>query len=122
MIPKKNARKTWHDLTPKQQASVLTLASIQVVLAATAWTDLARRPSDQVRGSKRKWAAVIAVNFIGPVLYFVRGIRRYITPAEDQSPRFRSARFVLAVAVAVSGSSGHGCLTYRPRFSARTCG
>lgn len=72
----KPARKTWDDLTTKQKASVLTLVSIQISLAATAWTDLARRSPDEVCGSKGKWAAIIAVNYIGPVLYFTRGIRR----------------------------------------------
>lgn len=76
MIRKKQARKTWHDLTPKQQTAVLTLGSIQIALAVTAWTDLVFRPSGQVRGSKAKWAGVIAVNFIGPIFYFARGIRR----------------------------------------------
>ncbi|RIK00885.1 MAG: hypothetical protein DCC47_22275, partial [Acidobacteria bacterium] len=40
---------------------------------ATAWTDLARRPADRVAGSKAKWAAIIAVNWIGPITYFRRG-------------------------------------------------
>ena len=55
---------------------MLTLASVQLALAATAWTDLARRPADQVNGSKTKWAAVIGINFIGPVLYFAKGRRK----------------------------------------------
>lgn len=73
-IGKKNLR--WNDLSPGQQAVLLTLASVQVSLAVTAWTDLAFRPSAQVRGGKGKWAAVIAVSFVGPVIYFTRGIRR----------------------------------------------
>ncbi|HEY4534788.1 MAG TPA: hypothetical protein VIG71_02245 [Enteractinococcus sp.] len=76
MTGKKRNRKTWDDLTTKQQASVLTFVSIQLALAATAWTDLALRSPDEVRGRKGKWAAIIAVNYIGPVLYFTRGIRR----------------------------------------------
>ncbi|GAA4282988.1 hypothetical protein GCM10022261_05190 [Brevibacterium daeguense] len=66
----------WKDLSSGQQAAVLTLASVQVSLAVTAWTDLAFRPSSAVRGGKGKWAAIIAVNFLGPILYFTRGIRR----------------------------------------------
>jgi hypothetical protein len=45
-------------------------------LAATAWVDLARRPRDQVNGPKGAWAAVIAVNFVGPISYFAFGRRR----------------------------------------------
>jgi hypothetical protein len=66
----------WKDLTPGQRTALLTLASVQVSLAATAWADLALRPAAEVDGGKWKWAAIIAVNFVGPVLYFRRGIRR----------------------------------------------
>lgn len=66
----------WKDLTPGLQTALLTLASVQVSLAVTAWADLALRPAGEVNGSKGKWAAIIAVNFVGPVLYFRRGIRR----------------------------------------------
>ena len=76
MNRKKNTHKSWQDLSPKERKSVLTFVSIQLALAATAWTDLALRSPDEVRGRKGKWAAIIAINYVGPVLYFVRGIRR----------------------------------------------
>ncbi|MEZ7238466.1 hypothetical protein QYS60_11905 [Rhodococcus sp. GXMU-t2271] len=66
-------RRKFRDLTPAQQTLVLTLAAVQLSLAATAWIDLARRPADRVAGSKAKWAATIAVNWIGPITYFRRG-------------------------------------------------
>jgi hypothetical protein len=66
----------WEDFTPRQQAALLTLASLQLSLAATAWADLASRPADRVNGPKPLWAAVIAVNFVGPVAYFLKGRRR----------------------------------------------
>ena len=65
----------WADLTERQRTLILVAASVQLSLAATAWTDLARRPAEQVRGSKAVWAAAIAVNFVGPVAYFSRGRR-----------------------------------------------
>lgn len=71
---RKNTR--WKDLSPGRQAAVLALASVQVSLAATAWADLALRPAREINGGKGKWAAIIAVNYIGPILYFRRGIRR----------------------------------------------
>lgn len=76
--PKKKRRKgrRWQDLSPRQRAGVLVLGSIQVALAITAWADLALRPASKVRGSKARWAATIAINYVGPVLYFTRGIRR----------------------------------------------
>ncbi|WOP17714.1 PLDc N-terminal domain-containing protein [Raineyella sp. LH-20] len=70
------AKKRWRDLTKGQQAAMLALASVQLSLAATAWADLARRPAKDVRGSKGVWAAVIAIDFIGPILYFLRGRRK----------------------------------------------
>lgn len=70
-------KRHWKDLTAGQQAAVLTLASVQLSLAVTAWTDLAFRPADQVRGGKAKWAGIIAINFLGPALYFARGIQRH---------------------------------------------
>ncbi|WP_370962595.1 PLD nuclease N-terminal domain-containing protein [Amycolatopsis sp. cg9] len=66
-------RKRWRDLTATQRTVIGTAASAQILLAAGAWWDLARRPAARVRGPKWVWALVIAVNFVGPVLYFARG-------------------------------------------------
>lgn len=77
MHSKKTFKKyRWSDMSSAQKAAMLTLASVQVSLAATAWADLAFRPSTEVNGRKGKWAAIIAVNFVGPIVYFKRGIRR----------------------------------------------
>ena len=72
----KKARKHWSDLTDGQKARVLILGSVQLSLAASALADLATRPKDTVNGSKGMWAAIIAINFVGPVAYFWKGIRR----------------------------------------------
>jgi hypothetical protein len=70
-------RKTWRDLSDREKTAILVAASVQLSLAATAWIDLARRPRELVRGPKPAWAAVIAVNYAGPVAYFAWGrIRR----------------------------------------------
>lgn len=69
----KTATVHWKTLTDGQKAGLLTAASIQLSLAATAWADLAKRPATKVRGPKWVWALVIAINFVGPVLYFVKG-------------------------------------------------
>ncbi len=66
----------WIDLTARQQSAILALASVQLSLAATAWTDLTNRPEAQINGRKSLWAIAIAFNFVGPVLYFIKGIRR----------------------------------------------
>jgi hypothetical protein len=67
--------KKWSELSPRQQTAALTMGSIQLSLAATAWTDLARRPAGRVNGRKALWAVVIAVNWIGPLASFRWGRR-----------------------------------------------
>lgn len=56
------------------------LTGVQLTLAAVAWTDLAMRPAAEIRGSKRRWALIIAVNFAGPIAYLTWG-RRPMNPA-----------------------------------------
>ena len=69
------ARRRWSDLTEGQRTAALIAACVQISLAATAWVDLSRRSADQVRGPKPLWAAAIAVNFVGPIAYFLAGRR-----------------------------------------------
>ncbi|WP_347353807.1 hypothetical protein [Intrasporangium sp.] len=69
----KRHKKKWSDLSSSQQAVILALGSIQLSLAATAWADLAARAPEEVNGSKAKWAAVIAISWVGPILYFAKG-------------------------------------------------
>jgi hypothetical protein len=66
----------WSDLSGNQRAAVLALGSLQLLLATSAWFDLARRPVDAVNGRKVVWAALIAVNWVGPLSYFRWGRRR----------------------------------------------
>ncbi|MGY1858168.1 hypothetical protein [Modestobacter sp. SYSU DS0290] len=66
----------WAELTDRQRAVVLTLGSVQLSLAASAWADLATRPAAEVNGSKARWALAIAVGWIGPLAWFRRGRRR----------------------------------------------
>ena len=65
----------WSELSDRQQTALLTLASVQLSLSATAWADLVTRPAALVNGRKGVWAAVIGVNFLGPIAYFARGRR-----------------------------------------------
>ena len=68
------ARK-WSELSNRQQTALLVAASLQLSLAATAWADLATRPAALVNGRKSVWAAIIGVNFLGPIAYFTQGRR-----------------------------------------------
>ena len=69
-------RKRWNELNRRQQTLITAAAAVQVLLAAAAaLLDLRRRPSAQVRGSKKLWAAAAFVNFVGPIAYFTFGHR-----------------------------------------------
>ena len=69
----------WDQMSTRSKVLTMLLVSLQVSLAVSAWTDLARRPAEQVNGKKRWWAIGIAVDFIGPLAYFWRGRRRSTT-------------------------------------------
>lgn len=71
----KPTARQWSDLSTGRKVGGVISAIIQFALAAAAWTDLAKRPADEVNGRKAIWAFVIAVNFIGPISYFVFGRR-----------------------------------------------
>ena len=69
----------WDESSPWTKVLIMVLTAVQVSLAVSAWADLAERPAGQVNGRKRRWAAIIAVNFVGPILYFTRGRRPAVT-------------------------------------------
>ncbi|MGY1633486.1 PLDc N-terminal domain-containing protein [Geodermatophilus sp. SYSU D01186] len=70
------AQRRWRDLSGGQRAAVLALGAVQLALAVTAWRDLARRSPAEVAGRKGVWAAVIAVDWVGPLAWFRWGRRR----------------------------------------------
>ncbi len=70
--------KRWNEMSNRQRVATMLLTAVQVSLAVSAWADLAKRPRDRVNGSKLRWAAIIAVNFVGPVLYFAKGRRHAV--------------------------------------------
>lgn len=67
--------KRWDELPASRKVLTMLGVAVQVSLAVSAWTDLAQRPAAQVNGPKPRWAAVIAINFVGPLLYFWKGRR-----------------------------------------------
>jgi hypothetical protein len=69
------AVRRWAELSPRQQTIVLTAASVQLSLAATAWADLATRRPAEVNGNRAVWAAVIAIDVVGPLAWSTRGRR-----------------------------------------------
>lgn len=69
-------RQKFSDLSPNRRRVILAAGAVQILLATTAWWDLARRPADRVHGPKSLWAAIIALNFAGPLAYFRWGRAR----------------------------------------------
>ena len=69
-------KKRWSEMSNPQRAVVVATAIVQISLAAAAWADLAKREPHQVNGPKGRWAGLIVINFVGPILYFAVGRRR----------------------------------------------
>jgi hypothetical protein len=63
----------WDRMSTTQKVLVMLLVSLKVSTTVSAWADLAERPPELVNGSKRTWAFVIAIDVIGPLLYWRRG-------------------------------------------------
>jgi hypothetical protein len=66
-------RTRWKDLSPRAQARILIMASVQLSLTATAVADLATRPTGLIRGPKALWWIAVFVQPIGPPAYLLWG-------------------------------------------------
>lgn len=69
-------KKTINDLTAGQKKGLGILSAVQFLLAGAALVDIWRQPRTEIRGSRAAWSAACAVNFVGPITYFVFGRRR----------------------------------------------
>jgi len=69
--------KRWSDLSARSHKLIIAAAVVETGLKAAVLADLRRRPSSEVRGSKRLWAAAMLVNSAGllPLSYFAFGRR-----------------------------------------------
>jgi Phospholipase_D-nuclease N-terminal len=72
-------RTWWKDLSPRAQAGILIMASVQLSLTATAVADLATRPTGLTRGPKALWWVAVFVPPIGPPAYLLWGRGRTTT-------------------------------------------
>jgi len=63
-------------VSPAGRAALGVLGVVQIAFAAVAFWDLAHRENSELRGPKPAWIPVILVNWIGPAVYFVFGVRR----------------------------------------------
>lgn len=62
-------------IKPERRKYLIGLAVLELGFKLLAARDLQRRPTDAIRGSKRIWAPLLLVNFVGPLAYFVFGRR-----------------------------------------------
>ena len=67
------SKKQWSEFSPFQKVGAVLLGMLQVTLLAAALWDIRRRPKEEIRGNKWVWSAVVFVNFIGPIAYFIFG-------------------------------------------------
>jgi len=54
---------------------LLLYLPVHILVAALTWRDIGHRPADRVRGSKRLWRLVSALNTLGAVAYWLAGRR-----------------------------------------------
>ena len=73
---RKEAKKSWQDLSRRQRRSFGLIAAVQWWLTAWALTDLIRREPAQVNGRKIWWGLASFINFAGPICYFLFGRKR----------------------------------------------
>jgi Family of unknown function (DUF5652) len=72
-------KRRWSDLSQGRRRLIVATAAVDGALRIAALIDLWRRPAGQIRGSKKAWAACVAlINSAGvlPISYFVFGRRR----------------------------------------------
>ncbi len=73
------AKKRWRDLSPRVRRFIVIGGTFEALMKLAALADLFRRPADQVRGSKVRWAsAIVLISSVGlvPLAYFAFGRRR----------------------------------------------
>jgi len=54
---------------------LVAIATGHIVITALTWRDLSRRPDDEVRGDKRVWRVLSALNTSNSALYWLIGRR-----------------------------------------------
>jgi hypothetical protein len=72
----------WSNLSPRNRKLLIAAGVAETGLKAAVLIDLRRRPANQIRGSRRLWAAAMLVNSAGliPLSYFAFGRRRPPAP------------------------------------------
>jgi hypothetical protein len=68
--------KQWGVPSKRSRRLIGVAAVAEVGLLVAALIDIKRRPTSQIRGPKRLWAALAFLNFVGPITYFAFGRRQ----------------------------------------------
>jgi hypothetical protein len=64
-----------NDQTSRTIKTILLYLPVHLLAVALTWRDIRRRPANELRGSKRLWRLVSAVNTAGAGAYWVAGRR-----------------------------------------------
>lgn len=64
-----------NDQTPPAIKAVLLYLPVHLLAVALTWRDIRHRRPDQLRGSKRTWRLLSAVNTLGAGAYWLAGRR-----------------------------------------------
>lgn len=70
------AKKSWAELSSRQQGAIVVGAVVQVGLMSAALLDLRKRTPEELNGPKAAWVAACFVNYVGPISYFILGRKR----------------------------------------------
>lgn len=68
--------KPWRELALWQKIALIIISAAQVMLLGAALWDIRQRQPQELNGSKELWTVLSFINFIGPVTYFLFGIKR----------------------------------------------
>lgn len=68
--------RTFKELSTCAQIGVVVFAIIELTLTIATLRDLRKRPTEQVKGSKKLWALASFINIFGPIAYFLFGRRK----------------------------------------------
>ena len=72
-------KKRWSELSPRTRRLIVIGGAFEGLLKTAALIDLAKRPANGIRGSKKRWAAaIVLINSVGavPIGYLAYGRRR----------------------------------------------
>jgi len=71
-VSKTQCQPRFRDRPPREQAGIVGLIAVSLVVVALAQNDLRSRPASQIRGNKTVWR-IVSLNAIGALIYLFWG-------------------------------------------------